>query len=106
MAALSGLLLGFATFISSFLALVGRKALVAASAITLTVALTVGFVFSIGQIVIVLKNLIDFPPFILSLGWFIPTNFTVLISSILSARICRAAYDLAMTKLRLVTSAN
>lgn len=97
---------GFVLLLSSILSFFGRKGLIAASVVTMAVSLTVAFVACIKYILDTIAGLI--PPgwvFDILMMW-IPSNFAACLAAILSANICRAAYDLAMTKLHLITSAN
>lgn len=103
---LAAILSGLASFASGLLAMFGRKLSVATAAITAMFALTAAFVICISLTVQAIANIIVLPSFLAPIGWFVPSDFTFCISSIISARTCRAAYDLAMAKVRLINSAS
>lgn len=103
---LAAILSGLASLVSGLLAMFGRKLSVASAAIAALFALTAAFVVIVSLTVQAVANFIVLPSFLQPIGWFVPSDFTFCISSIFSARISRAAYDLAMAKVRLINSAS
>jgi hypothetical protein len=103
LAGLGSLLLSLFTMLA---AVIGRKLAVAGASVVAMMALTLAFVVCIGQMISYIQTLLIFPPFLISIGWFIPSNFTFCISTLLSARTCRAAYDLMIAKVHLINNAS
>lgn len=93
--------------ITGLIAWIGRKYGTAAATIVLFAFLTVGFVACINQILGAVWALLDVPVGIaVALGMFIPADFSLVLGAIVSGRICRAAFDLAMEKTRALNSAS
>lgn len=97
---------GLSTVIASMLQIFGRKSLVATATLSTAFALTLAFTICISELVSTLSAALSFPVYLEVLFWFVPSNFVLLISSILSGRICRAAYDLAMQKVQMINNAS
>jgi hypothetical protein len=98
---------GFTGVISSFIALVGRKAGTAAASITAFVIITSGFIACINSILNSVLTIITMPGWIANaIGIFIPSDFSAVIAGVVSSRICRAAYELAMLKLEMINNAS
>lgn len=90
-----------------FVAMFTRKILVAVAALSSFVLLTAALVTSIKSILITVLGSAVVPPWFNDyLAMFMPANFTVVLSSILAAHIIRWAYDKAMDKVRLISSAS
>jgi len=86
-----------------FAASVSRKAVVVFSVITAFVAVVAAFLVCMKIIVGALVAALVMPDWIVSwLGMFIPSNYSGVLASILSAKTCRAAYDLARDKIALI----
>lgn len=103
-------LLGFFTtsitaVIAGILQSFGRKGIVATASLSMTVALAIAFTVCIGELATLLITLLDFPVWLTPIFWIIPGNFAAVMGALISGHICRAAYDLAMEKVRLVNSA-
>jgi hypothetical protein len=93
------LVAGIPAIIAAVLASLGRKWVTVAGTIALMVALTGVFVAAINGIVAGLAGAMTAPGWIAnSIGMFVPSNFGLVLSSIISAHIARAAYDFAMDK--------
>lgn len=100
------LVAGIPAIIASILAQLGRKWVTLAAAIALVGVITAAFITVINGLVSALSGSLSTPGWLVnSIGMFIPSNFALCLSSIVSAHIARAAYDLAMDKTRLFTSA-
>lgn len=100
-------LMWLARFLSTtLLAYFGRKAFTIVSTIGFFAAFSAAFIACILGIIRVLQT-IPMPTgiFAQGLGLFIPSNFELVITSILTAFACRFAYDLAMDKVRAANSA-
>lgn len=92
------------TLIFSFF---GRKYSTAVAGI---IALGVMLAVFIGCINLILQQvltLVNVPNWLLvSVGMFIPSNFAAVLSALVSAKICRAAFDYAYKKADIVVKAN
>lgn len=82
---------------------ISRKAVVAFSVISAFVAVTAAFLVCMKIIITGLVALIVMPAWVASwLGMFIPSNYAGMISLIMSAKTCKAAYNLAVEKVRMI----
>ena len=99
------------TLVAGFLASVGgfaaaslsRKAVVVFSVITAFVAVTAAFLVCMKIIITGLLALLVMPTWLVSwTGMFIPSNYAGVISLIMSAKTCKAAYNLAKEKVALI----
>lgn len=97
---------GFGALFASLLAMFGRKATVAVASAAAVLAVTSMFILSVNGLVVAVAAVV--PPGWISnaIGMFIPADFGVCIGSIVSAHVCRAAYDLAMLKIKMVNEAS
>lgn len=109
---LAGLWSGIGAMIAAIFALASRKAGVVTASLATMAALLVVFVACINALVQSMIGMIATAESLL-LGWFaafvgmfIPSNFGLVLASIVSARICRAAYDLGRKKTELVAYGN
>lgn len=83
-----------------------RKALVAAAGVSALLVLVGLFAFCINEILGTVLSLLNPPAWIANaVGMFIPPSFGLVLSAIVSAKICRAAYDLSRTKIGLYVKA-
>lgn len=97
---------GFGALFASLLAMFGRKATVAVASVTAILAVTAAFIVCVNSIFGFVAGLMP-PGWIANfIGMFIPVDFGLCTGSILSAYTCRAAYDLAMLKIKIMNSAN
>lgn len=86
-----------------FAASISRKAVVAFSVVTAFVAVTAAFLVCIKIIVTGLLALVVMPVWLASwLGMFVPSNYGGVIALIMSAKTCKAAYNLAVEKVRMI----
>jgi len=94
----------FFTSLAGFAAAsITRKAVVVFSVITAFVAVTAAFLVCIKIIVTGLIALLVMPVWIQSwVGMFIPSNYAGVISLIMSAKTCKAAYNLAVEKVKMI----
>jgi hypothetical protein len=100
------LVAGIPALIGGFLALLGRKWAVLTGTLSLFVLLVGVFVACINQLVDALLALATIPAWaVAAIGYGIPGDFALCLASIVSSRICRAAFDLAMEKARAFNTA-
>jgi len=93
--------------LGGIIALLGRKATVIGVTLTAFTVLTVAFIASINVLVSSIAGYLSIPSWIAnSVGMFIPADFTPVLAGIMAARISRAAYDLAMEKIRAINQAS
>lgn len=97
---------GIASVISSIIAFAGRKAVFATLAIAVALSLTVAFIVALKAVLLAVTNTLVMPSWLASIAWFVPSNFVAVFSALVAAHVVRAAYDLAITKLKLVNSAS
>lgn len=101
------LLVLIATFFSTIAgyaaASLSRKAIVAVAVIVAFLAVTVAFLAAFNVIISGVTSLIAIPAWISgSIGLFIPSNYAGVLSAILAAKTCKAAYNLAIEKVKLI----
>lgn len=93
--------------VSGILAFVARKVATASGSIAAFAALTVAFIAANQTIFSTLNSYLNPPQSVVNaVGMFIPGDFGVCLSAWCSAKICRAAYDMARDKLGFINSAN
>lgn len=97
---------GIGSVITSLLALAGRKAVFAALAIAVALSLTVGFIAALKSVLASVTASMIMPSWLVTIAWFVPSNFVAVFSALVAAHAVRAAYDLAITKLKLVNSSS
>lgn len=98
---------GLPAIVAALLAFLTRKFGTATATIASFIILTAAFIACINIILQTVLGLIQIPSWIAnSVGLFIPVNFTACLSAIMSARICRVAYDMAFDKIKLINSAS
>lgn len=98
---------GLPAIIGGIIAFIGRKWGTVAATMAMFSALTVAFIVCINLLLENLLYLLQPPAAIATaLGMFLPSNFAAILSTIVSAKICRAAYDLAMDKAKMYASAS
>lgn len=97
----------FAAVAAFAAASISRKAIIVFSVITAFVAVTVAFVACMKIIIGGLVAMIVMPAWLASwLGMFIPSNYVGVISLIMSAKTCKAAYNIAVEKIKMVGQSN
>lgn len=93
----------FAMIVAHF----GRKFTTITSTFIAMGLMLVVFISCINLILQSVLNFIAIPNWILvPLGMFIPVNFAAILSAIVSAKICRAAYDFMSKKVDIAAKAN
>lgn len=99
------LVAGIPAIITGILAVIGRKWAVFSATSLLMVALTVAFVAVINALVTALVSSAAIPGWAQPMGYVIPSDFGACLAALCSARIARAAYELAMDKARMFNTA-
>lgn len=95
------------TTLAALVAWLGRKFGVATTAVLSAVLLTAAFVACINSILQNVLAAMVIPSWIVgSLGMFLPASFSVTLAAIMSSYICRAAYDMAIIKIKMINSAS
>lgn len=98
---------GIPAIISALLAFFARKIGTASGSIAAWIALTTAFVAANQTLFNQLGSLLNPPSWISNgLGMFIPGDFGLCLSTVVAAKISRAAYDLARDKIALINAAN
>ncbi len=93
----------FGSIAAWFTATLSRKAVVAFSVVTAFVSVTAAFLVCMKILITGLIALVAMPVWLESwIGVFIPSNYAGILSMIMSAKTCRAAYDLAVEKVRMI----
>lgn len=93
----------FSTIAGYAAASITRKAVIVFSVISAFVAVTAAFLVCVKLIVTGLVALVAMPVWFVSwIGMFIPSNYGGVISLIMSAKTCKAAYNLAIEKVKLI----
>jgi len=96
---------GIPAIITGLIAMIGRKWGVVTATWAMFAAITVMFVACINTILQSVLNVLTLPSILQYLGWFIPSNWTLCLGAIVSAKICSAARDLAWSKVKTFASA-
>jgi hypothetical protein len=97
---------GIPAIIASILTFLTRKVGTATATIISFGFITAGMILCINVILQTVLSLIVMPPWISNaVGMFIPIDFTAVLSSIVSSRICRMAYDMAKFKIVSINAA-
>lgn len=102
------LIAGFiATAVSFFIAILSRKAIIVLAVITAFMALVVAFLACMKIIIGGIVALIVMPAWLATaIGFFVPSNYAGVLSLIMSAKTCKAAYNLAKEKIALIGQSN
>jgi hypothetical protein len=99
---IQAIVLGIPALIAALFAQLGRKWVTVTATIALMITLTTAFIVAINNAVSALSGGLSAPGWISNaVGMFVPSNFALCLSSIVTAHIARAAYDLAMDKARM-----
>lgn len=97
----------FSGLFAQFILLFGRKYTVGTASVLAYIATTAAMIFCLKQGLSTLSILLSPPLWLVGvLGWIIPSNFIAITSAIASARICRAAFDMAIAKIKLINGAS
>jgi hypothetical protein len=98
---------GIPALVGGLIAFIGRKWGTVAATVAMFGVLTAAFIACINLLLGQLLTLLNPPAAIANaLGMFFPSDFASVLSVIVSSKICRAAYDLAMDKARVYASAS
>lgn len=97
----------FTNLFAQFVLLFGRKYGVALASTLAFVAATITMIICLKGLILTVIAGLTLPAWILtSLAWIVPSNFIALWSTIMSGRICRAAYDAATYKIGLIAKSS
>ncbi len=108
MGAILGFLVSLAgALFSSLSSYFGRKAVTVTASIAAFVALTAAFWAVMTSLFNTVLGWASMPSwFAASVGLFIPGDLPAVLSAVLAARAARAAYDIAVEKVKLISAAN
>jgi hypothetical protein len=96
-----------AAIFTALIAFFGRKVTVLLVIIPAFLLLTAGLMVSIKAGISSLLALAIIPPWIsFSLGLFMPSNFSLILATVLGVQAAKWAYDIAVSKLVLIASSN
>jgi len=98
---------GVPAVIASLIAFMARKLGTVTVTVAAFVLMTAVFITCINSVLSSVLSLLDVPAWIANgVGLFIPADFTAVLASVVSSKICRSAYDLAMLKIKTIAAAN
>lgn len=97
---------GFVAIIAGLVAFAGRKLVVSTAALLVFMALTVAFILAMQSLASTLAAAVVMPVWLAPIAWFVPSNFLAVFGVLVSAHVTRAAYDLAVAKLKMVNSSS
>lgn len=98
---------GIPAIISGVIAFLARKLGTATASVAAFVVLTAAFIASINTALQAVLSAMQLPSWAANaVGMFIPANFAVVLGAVVAAKIARAAYDLALEKIKVISSAN
>lgn len=109
---IAGLWSGIGAMIAAVFAIAGRKATTVSAGIAAYLALLIIFVACINALVLSMITAVETAAgalaawILVPVGMFIPGNFALILSGIVSGKICRAAWDLGKKKTELVVYGN
>lgn len=109
---ITGLWGGITAMIAAIFAIAGRKAGTVTAGLATMAALIIIFVACINALVLFAVGLVETAAgalaawFLVPVGMFVPSNFALVLSGIVSGKICRAAFDLGKKKTELVVYGN
>lgn len=109
---IAGLWSGITGMIAAIFAIATRKAGTVVGGLAAFAALTVIFIACINALVIYLVGIVEAAWgalaawLLVPVGMFIPGNFALILSAVVSGKICRAAYDLGRKKTDIVVYGN
>jgi hypothetical protein len=103
---LAALVLGIPALVGSVVAFLARKITTVTGTILGFVVMTTAFIACINSILSSILAIITLPLWASGVGLFIPFDFTAVLAAVVSGRICRAAYDLAIMKLNAINNAS
>ncbi len=95
------------TIFAFLFAQMNRKAILVFSVITAFVAVVTAFLVCMKLIIVGVVGMLVLPDWFSSwFGMFVPSNYSGVIASIMSAKTCKAAYNLAKEKIALIGFTN
>lgn len=98
---------GIPALIGGVIAMIGRKWGTVGATIAMFAVLTTAFIVCINLLLNQLLGLLSPPAAVATaIGMFMPADFSAVLATIVSSKICRAAYDLAMDKAKMYASAS
>ena len=101
------LLSGIPAIITAILSMIGRKLGTAGASIASFVVVTAALIAGINTLLQGVLGYVSIPPFIAnSVGIFIPPDWVACVTAVVTARIFRAAYDVAVEKIKLINNAS
>ena len=101
------LILGLTELVGLLIGFFGRKTITATATIAAFIAMTIAMMVCMREFETTLSALLTPPTWIVqSLGYFWPVHATLIFSTLLSARSCRAAYDYAVEKYKMINQAS
>jgi len=101
------LVAGIPAVIASLIAFMARKLGTVTVTIAAFILMTAVFIACINSLLTSVLSLLIIPPWISNgVGMFIPGDFAAVLASVVSSKICRSAYDLAMLKIKTIAAAN
>lgn len=109
---IAGLFSGFTALIAAIFAIASRKYGVVVAGLAALLALTVLFIGCINALVVSIIGIVQAAEVALvswllfGVGLFVPSNFALVLSMIVSGKICRAAYDYGRQKTQIVVYGN
>jgi len=107
---IAGLYGGITAMIAAIFAIASRKAGTVTAGLATMAALVLIFVACINALVQSMIGVIaesaSLIGWLIYIGWFVPSNATLCLATLVSAKICRAAYDLGRKKTDIVVYGN
>lgn len=98
---------GIPAIIAAIISFVTRKVGTASGSIVSFAIITIAFVAGINVIFQSVLSLISLPEWAANgIGMFFPSNFSLCVAAIWSAKTCRVMYDVARFKIKIINSAN
>lgn len=97
---------GFVSLFAGLIAFIGRKFGVAASVIAMFISLTIALLACLNFILNSVIAFLSPPEWLMAAFYMIPSDFTTVMASVVSAHTCRAAFELAILKAKTFASAN
>lgn len=101
------LVTGIPAIISGVIAFLARKLGTVTASMAAFGILTVAFIASINTALNTVLAAMQLTPWAATaVGMFIPSNFGVVLGAVVAAKISKAAYDLAISKVKVISAAN
>jgi hypothetical protein len=98
---------GIPAIVAAIVSFIVRKVGTAAGAIALYIAVTAAFIACINSILQSVLAILSMPVWVSNaIGMFMPADFAAVMAAVVSSRICRAAYDMAVMKNKIINDAS